>query len=119
MQESLNYTGRALSNGPTDKFGDRNIRYNVKVIRHRVAGDSKAIACFSDASQTLTVRGMEINEIAVLCTINRGRNRQTSPEQGGEIQDILFGWLHAFMMHPGPVARYGSGAHHAFCRTLI
>lgn len=118
-QESLNYTGRAWSNGPTDKFGDRNIRYNVKVIRHRTAGDSKAIAYFSDTSQTLTVRGMEIDEIAVLCTINRARNRQTPPEQGDEIQDILFGWLHAFMMHPGPVAQYGSRAYDAFCRTLI
>lgn len=86
-----------------------------ELARHLVTRD----ACFSDTSQTLTVRGMEIDEIAVLCTINRARNRQTPPEQGDEIQDILFGWLHAFTMHPGPVARYGSGAYDAFCRTLI
>src|SRR5207248_10019523 len=84
-----------------------------------VAVDYMSIVCISDISQTLMVRGMEIDEIAVLCTINPARNRQTSPEQGDELQDILFGWLHAFMMHPGPVARYRSGAHVAFCRTLI
>ena len=35
------------------------------------------------------------------------------------MQDILFGWLHTFMVRLWPVVRYGSRAYDAFCRTLI